>query len=377
MHDPAPDPFHAFVDRIADPGPGPRVAVKDMIAVVGCRQTAGLAVHADRRARADAAIVTAFRARRYAIAGTTFTDAAGFGTMTDPVQNPRAPGRAVGGSSGGSAAAVAAGLAEIGLGTDTGGSGRIPAAYCELFAYKPSLGRSDMGGIVPLAPTFDTPAILAADLTRLAAAAPAIVTEWRDGGAGEAALYHDVDGIGRADPAVVAAFRYALDRLPKSRPRRSPVRYEPMSMAHSAVVCAEGRAVHGAAFAAHPEGFPLIAARALAHAEAMSAREVEVARAMVDDARSLLREAIGPNDILILPTLPMPPAPRYARFVNIGRQREPVTNANIRFTLAASVAGLPVVVAPVAGLSLQFIGAFGRDEWLLASVAAILAGRTG
>jgi Asp-tRNA(Asn)/Glu-tRNA(Gln) amidotransferase A subunit family amidase len=69
----------------------------------------------------------------------------------------------------------------------------------------------------------------------------------------------------------------------------------------------------------------------------------------------------------------MAPAPRGAESAVIRGERHPITNANIRFNLAFNVAGLPVVVAPVAGLSMQFVGAHRRDEWLLATVADLLS----
>ena len=71
------------------------------------------------------------------------------------VPNPAAPGRTAGGSSGGSAAALAAGLADAALGTDTGGSIRIPAACCGIVGFKPSYGLVSTDGVFPLAPSFD------------------------------------------------------------------------------------------------------------------------------------------------------------------------------------------------------------------------------
>ena len=89
------------------------------------------------------------------IVGVTRTDAGGFGVTTPEVENPVAPGRTVGGSSGGSAAAVAAGLADVALGTDTGGSVRIPAACTGLIGFKPTRGRIATDGVWPLAPSLD------------------------------------------------------------------------------------------------------------------------------------------------------------------------------------------------------------------------------
>ena len=81
--------------------------------------------------------------------------------------NPRAPDRLPGGSSSGSAVAVAGGLADLGLGTDTGGSVRVPASFCGLFGWRPSHGRVSMEGVVRFAPSYDTVGLLARDAARL------------------------------------------------------------------------------------------------------------------------------------------------------------------------------------------------------------------
>jgi Asp-tRNA(Asn)/Glu-tRNA(Gln) amidotransferase A subunit family amidase len=85
------------------------------------------------------------------------------------VQNPRLPGRTTGGSSGGNAAALAAGLCELGLGTDTGCSVRLPAACCGVVGLKPSWGRIPVDGVYPLCPTFDTVGPMATTVTDTAA----------------------------------------------------------------------------------------------------------------------------------------------------------------------------------------------------------------
>src|SRR4029077_4269094 len=82
--------------------------------------------------------------------------------------NPAAPGRVPGGSSSGSASAVACGLADFALGTDTGGSVRVPASNCGLFGLRPSPGMISVAGVMPFAPTFDTVVVLTRDADVLA-----------------------------------------------------------------------------------------------------------------------------------------------------------------------------------------------------------------
>lgn len=365
------DTWGAFVELTGDRSNGPRVAVKDMIAVAFMAVAAGLPARAGRRADADAAAVTALRRAGYAIVGTTRTDAAGFGTTTPAVANPRHAKRAVGGSSGGAAAAVAAGLADVGLGTDTGGSIRIPAAYCDLVAFKPSHGRSLMDGVVPLAPTFDTLGVTAASLGELVRAVPHIVDGWTHTDDMPVRYAYSTTAMEACDPPVAALFRRALDRLPHARPLADPVPYERVAIAHSTVVCSEGLAVHAVDWTNNPRGFPEAAASALAFAGTLSPAAVERARAVVAETRAAWGSALGGDEVLVLPTLPMAPVARHAATAVVRGLRMPATNANIRLTLTANVAGLPVVVMPFAGVSLQFVGAAGRDEWLMRTVMRI------
>src|SRR5687767_794024 len=93
--------------------------------------------------------------------GKTITDEVSLGILGEnpfegTARNPRAPGRVPGGSSAGSAAAVAAGLCDTALGTDTGGSVRVPSSFCGLFGIRPTHGRLDLSGMMPQAPTSDT-----------------------------------------------------------------------------------------------------------------------------------------------------------------------------------------------------------------------------
>src|SRR5207244_567810 len=99
---------------------------------------------------------------------------------TPAVINPLAAHLTVGGSSGGAAAAVAAGLASLGLGTDTGGSVRIPAACCGLFGFKPTFSRALLEGVWPLAPQFDHVGLLARDLDLLLPATAALLASTGD-----------------------------------------------------------------------------------------------------------------------------------------------------------------------------------------------------
>ena len=126
------------------PGDGIPLAVKDLFDTAGLTTTYGSAIFADHVPAETAEAVARLEAAGYANVGKTNLHEFAYGvTSMNPhfgsVPNPRAPGRIAGGSSGGSAAALAAGLADAALGTDSGGSIRIPAACCGIVGFKPTL----------------------------------------------------------------------------------------------------------------------------------------------------------------------------------------------------------------------------------------------
>jgi len=139
-------------------------AVKDLFDVAGIVTTYGHPEWARTHAPAvaDAPIVTALLQAGARLRGKTKTQELAYGLTGENVWhgtpiNPAAPDRFPGGSSCGSAAAVAAGLVDFALGSDTGGSVRIPASYCGLFGIRPSHGAISLAGACPLAPSLDTP----------------------------------------------------------------------------------------------------------------------------------------------------------------------------------------------------------------------------
>src|SRR5512133_2883665 len=153
-------PQAIFLARPEAVGEGKRLAVKDLFDTAGLTTTYGSIVYADHVPKESAEAVTRLEASGYANVGKTNLHEFAYGiTSVNPhfgtVPNPRYPGRMAGGSSGGSAAAIAAGLADVGLGTDSGGSIRIPAACCGIVGFKPSFGLVSLEGVFPLAPSFD------------------------------------------------------------------------------------------------------------------------------------------------------------------------------------------------------------------------------
>lgn len=148
-----------------------KFAVKDLIDVAGYVTGAGnptwVATHP--KASANAVCIEQLLSAGAACIGKTITDELAYSLIGEnhfygsPL-NPRAAGRVTGGSSSGSASAVACNLVDFALGTDTGGSVRVPASFCGIYGYRPSYGRITLAGVNPLAPSFDTVGILSKEI---------------------------------------------------------------------------------------------------------------------------------------------------------------------------------------------------------------------
>ncbi len=134
---------------------GVPIGIKDIIAVKDVRTTAGSRVLADHVSLEDAMVVEQLRKAGAIIIGKTNTHEFAFGTYTPPTRNPWDHTRIPGGSSGGSAAAVAASMCLGAIGSDTGGSIRIPAACCGVTGFKPTFGRVSCYGVIPLSWSLD------------------------------------------------------------------------------------------------------------------------------------------------------------------------------------------------------------------------------
>lgn len=144
---------------------GVSLAVKDVIDVAGSVTTMGSQVHDPNPAPRTASVVEALEAAGAVTVAKTNCQEYSYGILGDEsalgrTLNPRDRRRITGGSSSGSAALVAAGAVDLAIGTDTAGSTRVPAAYCEVIGFKPTLGLVATDGIFPLAPTFDTVGLL-------------------------------------------------------------------------------------------------------------------------------------------------------------------------------------------------------------------------
>jgi aspartyl-tRNA(Asn)/glutamyl-tRNA(Gln) amidotransferase subunit A len=167
--------LNVFISLSEEQGSGDVVAVKDLVDVAGMVTTAGGVILPKTPAKADAPVVQRLRRHGCVVVGKANLHEFAYGvTNVNPhygaARNPRDPGRITGGSSGGSAAAVAAGMCDWAIGSDTGGSIRIPAALCGVAGFKPAFGSIDIGGVVQLSRSLDTLGPLAPDISTAARA---------------------------------------------------------------------------------------------------------------------------------------------------------------------------------------------------------------
>ena len=384
------DPHNAFVEQVEIPGaPSGRLtrerfAVKDNVAVAGQLFTAGHPAFTGRRATATAPAVQALLNAGATFIGMTETDAGGFGASTPQTSNPAFPHLIVGGSSGGSAAAVAAGHCDFALGTDTGGSVRIPAACSGLTAFKPSYGRVSNAGVWPLTPQLDHVGLIADDLQVLHKAGLALLEAALD----ERKAPHDgllriaveIDRAHLFEPGIVTeleAVADTLDRAGHEVKRIAIPARETLAEAHGIIVLSEAAAIYGEFAPDKQDQLGKAAARALRHSEGLTSDAIEAAWEWTRAAAGRMQKTLEPFDVLISPTLPVAPPAVETRRIPLGGDEVPVVVAMTLLTCLANLTGNPVIAfpnpkslkAPQTGL--QVTGHRDLDETLLLSAIRI------
>jgi amidase len=277
--------------------------------------------------------------------------------------NPAAPDRLPGGSSSGSAAMVAGHRADVGIGSDTGGSVRIPASYCGLYGLRPTHGVVSLAGAAALAPSFDTAGWFARDADTMLRIGTAMLPP---GGALSMSFLRIAPAFANADPAVIAALQPALDKLgllPDIDP--APEGLDTLLAAQRAVRNRETWTTLGGFVEAYPSRDKLIAAR-FAAAKSATAEAAEAGLVLRRSFTARMHTILAGGAILVMPTSPCP-APLLT---DDQPSLDAIRTRTLRAGILSAFAGLPELTIPVATIDgapvgLSFIAGPGRDLALL------------
>ena len=292
-----------------------------------------------------AALVDRFLRAGATLSGKTITDEISLGILGENAfhgtpRNPAAPGFVPGGSSSGSAAAVGADLVDFALGSDTGGSVRVPASFCGLYGLRPTHGRVDLAGLMPQAPSFDTAGWFARDAATFLRVTEAALDEAHPPAASvpPARLLVARDAFAFADPAVGDALRGARSRLADLAGAVADVTVAPPGLsvwarAQRTLQMPEALATFRDWVERTNPRLTMRVARTLVTAEAVSAADRQWAELMRHEVRARLRDLLDPNSLLCLPTTPFPAPP-------VGLPLSRHNDAGLRITSLTCIAGL-------------------------------------
>nr|WP_222132385.1 amidase [Pseudonocardia sp. C8] len=366
----------------AGPLHGVAVGIKDLIDVAGLPTRCGSRLLDDAPpAAADAPVVAMLRAAGAVVVGKLHTHEFAYGPVGDvaatgPARNPHDHGRVTGGSSSGPAAAVAAGHLALTVGTDTGASVRTPAAICGVAGLKPRRGALPGGGVFPLAESFDTVGLLAADAGSLAAARSALGggTDGPPGGAARPRVGVACDDWWRPhDPVIAGAVRAAADALaglgvPVAE-QDTPGIAE-LTAAYPVITGSEAYTTHRHWFATRRGEYQQATADRLApHADAPAYAYVDAQR-----TRSRLGAALLDHlgcDVLLCPTTRLRATPIGVSEV----EGHPVRASFLDLTSPFNLTDRPVVAlpVPVPGLpaGIQLVGITVGEDVLLGLARAL------
>jgi aspartyl-tRNA(Asn)/glutamyl-tRNA(Gln) amidotransferase subunit A len=360
-----------FITELDAAPSGPRLAVKDLFDTAGVRTTYGSAIFADHVPDTTAPAVARLQSAGYEMVGKANLHEFAWGITSENehygwVPNPIAPGRIAGGSSGGNAAALAADLADAALGTDSGGSIRIPSACCATVGFKPTFGLVSLEGCFPLAPSFDHAGPMARDVAGC-----------------ERILGALVDGYAPAAPVALADLRVGLawtehaEPLVRERVETAAARFGhverldvPFPDGTYAVFTREAAEVHADLWRDHRDAYGANVAAKVARALEISDASVAAAERARADYRARMAELMARIDLLVTPTLAVvaPPA---------GVGDLALRNQLLRFTYPFNAIGAPALALPCGaaedGLpaSVQLVGRPGDDAFVLAAGRAL------
>jgi amidase len=311
-----------------------------------------------------------------AMAGKTITDEITRGIFGEnahdgtPV-NPRAPDRVPGGSSSGSASAVAGALVDFALGSDTGGSVRVPASFCGLYGLRPTHGRIPLDGVLLQAPSYDTVGWFARDLDTFARVG-AVLLQGPIVAARPRRLVIAADAFEIADQAVQEALRPLVDRVAALVGRSATERLAPTSLSDwsGQQQVLQGREAWETArdwIDRVTPRFSFEVAERYVAARGYTDADVAAAKTLRDVVRTRLASVLADGAVVCLPTTPTP-APRRGERMSVRNLLRPRISM---LTCIAGTAGAPQFTLPLAAVDdlpvgLSLLGARGSDELLIA-----------
>ena len=344
------------------------LALKDLFETAGVRTTAGSKFFSDNIPTGDAEAVLKLKLAGAVILGKTNTHEIALGvTGVNPhygaVKNPWDLTRITGGSSSGSAAAVAAGMCLAALGTDTGGSIRIPASLCGLVGLKPTYGRVSARGVVPLSWSLDHVGMLthtvrdSAMLLQVLAgfdphdpasahvAVDNYLSHLEEGFNGCRAALAVGEYIDASDPQVLAAVDAAAQRFKDLGAQVEKIDLSwiaDLAHANTCMTLADAAAFHRERLAAHPDWFGEDVLQRLQAGASFTSTEYALARRTQAEGRRRFEMFFTRYDFLILPATPIPAPPI------VGTGAIEAARQLTRFTSPFNLAGLPALSVPCA-----------------------------
>jgi 2-dehydropantoate 2-reductase len=368
--------FHAPPRAADGPLHGMPIAVKDMIDIAGHpRGNGNPQAMSTPPAAADAPVVAALRAAGADVFAATSLLEYAAGAVHPGVpeaMNAYAPERTAGGSSGGSAALVGARVCAVALGTDTGGSIRIPAHYCATIGFKPSYGALPLDGAQELAPTLDHVGLLAADVANTVKVFSALTGRKPAAPVSAAPRVGVLPGrLERAEmePDVTAAVRHAIETLRGIGCAIVEVdgsAFDEIEKTFSDILLFEAWQVHGERVMADPDHYGPETLRLLRAGAEVSAADYQGALTARERLLPAAAEVYAGIDVLLTPAAP------FVAPVTTPPVDTPEGAAEGRFTAVHNITGAPALVLPcgwsAAGLpiGLQLSSPLGTDMTLLA-----------
>lgn len=372
---------------------GMPIVIKDNVDVAGVPTTVGSRLFAGRVAKVDAEIVRCLRAAGAVILGKTNMHELAFGATSrnetfGHVLNPAAPDRIPGGSSGGSGAAVAADLCVAAIGTDTGGSVRLPASLCGVSGLRPTFGAVSNRGVQPVSWSLDTVGPLARAVTDVRAVLQ-VIAGFDPGDpysigrpldlAGDDAVTGLRVGVAdalveRSEPAVASRIRAVADvlgGLGASLWRVELPGWEGAAEACGQLIKAEALEVYGTALRAQPELLEEGTRRRLELAADLTDADVGALRQALAQWTSAVERALAEVHLLLLPTIPI-----EATLAD-GADTVETTAAVVPYTHLLSFAHVPALSIPCgvtldgAPVGVQLAGARWQDGRVLRAGAAV------